>query len=99
MHAQGFRPRGVPVQLALALDRVLPSAQGDSVSTATRCDFGAQYLAWTYPYYRFVAGRTTDPHSSGPRRFATPFSYDSLIRYTSPIIPALPPTPPHHPNG
>jgi hypothetical protein len=26
VHAQGFRPRAVPVQLALALDRMLPSA-------------------------------------------------------------------------
>ena len=33
VHARGLRPRGVPVQLALALDTVLPSAQGDCVGT------------------------------------------------------------------
>src|SRR5438067_10246994 len=30
-------------------------------------------------------------HSSGPTWFAIPLSYDSCIRYTSPLIPALPP--------
>src|SRR5438105_13079370 len=33
-------------------------------------------------------------HSSGPTWFAIPLSYDSCIRYTSPLIPALPPPPP-----
>src|SRR5207248_4908813 len=33
-------------------------------------------------------------HSSGPTWFAIPLSYDSCIRYTSPLIPALPPLPP-----
>src|SRR5439155_24671107 len=32
-------------------------------------------------------------HSSGPTWFATPLSYDSCIRYTSPLNPAHPPPP------
>ena len=31
------------------------------------------------------------PHSSGPVWIASPSPYDSFIRYTSPLIPALPP--------
>src|SRR6266851_3889349 len=37
------------------------------------------------------------PHSSGPAWIASPSPYDSCIRYTSPLIPAQPPSRPHPP--
>src|SRR5438105_13933129 len=55
--------------------------------------FGAQYLACTCPYQRFAPASRLATHSSGPTWFATPLSYDSCIRYTSPLTPAHPPPP------
>src|SRR5438105_13928254 len=55
--------------------------------------FGAQYLACTCPYQRFAPASRLATHSSGPTWFATPLSYDSCIRYTSPLNPAHPPPP------
>src|SRR6267143_1682844 len=100
VHARGLRPRGVPVQLALLLDRVLPSAQGDSVGTPGGLNSVLNTRPARPPTNASRPASRLAPHSSGPMWIATPSPYDSCIRYTSPLIPAQPPSRPHPPlNG
>src|SRR6267143_2133276 len=97
VHARGLRPRGVPVQLALLLDRVLPSAQGDSVGTPIWLISGLNTRPARTPTNASRPALRLTPHSSGPAWIASPSPYDSCIRYTSPLIPAQPPSRPHPP--
>src|SRR6202011_3683593 len=92
VHARGLRPRGVPVQLALALDGVLPSAQGDSVGTPDWLISGLITRPARTPTNASRPASRLTPHSSGPVWIASPSPYDSCIRYTSPLIPAQPPS-------
>ena len=61
MRAQGLRPRGVRVRLALATHAVLPSAASDGVGTPDAPGsrprvyyFVAQYPARIFPCQRFA---------------------------------------------
>src|SRR5712691_5694921 len=97
VHARGLRPRGVRVQLALVLDAVLPSAQGDSVGTPLWLISGLNTRPARTPTNASWPALRLTPHSSGPAWIASPSPYDSCIRYTSPLNPgatSFPPPPP-----
>jgi hypothetical protein len=92
VHARVLRPRGVPAQLALSLDGVLPSAQGDSVGTPVWLISGLHSRPARTPTNASWPALRLTPHSSGPVWIASPSPYDSCIRFTSPLIPAQPPS-------
>src|SRR5437588_2481744 len=95
VHAQGLRRRGVPIHLALSTDRVWPSAQGDRVGTPVKVLSALNTRPARAPTNASQPALRLATHSSGSVWIATPSPYDSCIRYTSPLNPALPPwTPP-----
>jgi len=88
MRAQGLRPRGVGMLLALTRHPVLPSAALDGVGTPDEGLFAAQYLAHIPPVNASQPSSRTTAHDSGPMRFATPSSYETFTHYLSPVSPA-----------
>lgn len=90
MRAQGLRPRGVGMPLAIARHAVLPSAALDGVGTPEEGLFAAQYLAHMPPVNASQNSLQSTAHDSGPMRFATPSSYGTFTHYLSPVFTGAP---------
>jgi hypothetical protein len=93
---QGHRPRRTPTQLAMALDRMLPSALCQGVGVLKLGVFRGS-ITWPIvpPVYASYPALRPCPQDSEPARLARPSPYDSFIRYILPdSMPTALPTPP-----
>jgi hypothetical protein len=91
VHAQGLGPRGTPAHLALAMLRVWPSAFRDGVGVPIVLLSGLNTWPARTPANASPPASRLTTHRSGPMWVATPSPYETCIRYTSPLNPALPP--------
>ena len=83
---QGHRPRRTPAQLAMALDRILPSALCQGVGVLKLGVFRGS-IAWPVvpPVYASYLALRPCPQDSEPVWLARPSPYDSFIRYILPV--------------
>ena len=83
---QGHRPRRTPAQLAIALDRMLPSALCQGVGVLKLGVFRGS-IAWPVvpPVYASYLTLRPCPQDSEPVWLARPSPYDSFIRYILPV--------------
>jgi hypothetical protein len=83
---QGHRPRRTPAQLAITLDRMLPSALCQGVGVLKLGVFRGS-IAWPIvpPVYASYLTLRPCPQDSEPAWLARPSPYDSFIRYILPV--------------
>src|SRR5260370_33631731 len=88
LRAQGLRPRGTPLHLALTMRRMLPSAWHHGVGVPeSRMFRGSMPWPAISPVNASIPTLRLATHDSGPVWFATPSPYDSFIRFISPVFP------------
>jgi hypothetical protein len=93
---QGHRPRRTPTQLAMALDRMLPSALCQGVGVLKLGVFRGS-ITWPIvpPVYASYPALRPCPQDSEPAWLARPSPYDSFIRCILPdSMPTALPAPP-----
>src|SRR5215831_701192 len=73
--------------LAIALPAVLPSVTCHGVGTLVAIISQLNTLPACAPVNASMAASRLATHDSGPGWFATPFLYDSLIHYSTPVYP------------
>src|SRR5262245_12421461 len=73
--------------LAIALPAVLPSVTCHGVGTLVAIISQLNTLPACAPVNASMAASRLATHDSGPEWFATPFLYDSLIHYSTPVYP------------
>jgi len=96
VHAQGLGPRGVLVHLAMAMDKVWPSALRDGVGTPFVVFSGLNTWPAHTPTNASPPASRLTTHSSGPAWIATPSPYETCIRYTAPPFRRTPRPSPHY---